>query len=524
MGTGTLRRWVIGASWGCMFGVASGPAPLMAQPNVPTPNPGFSIVGHIDTLTRDAAGGLLGGGRVRVNGLEVTLPRNLLITMPGQTLTLKDIFDLNPAGAASGQSGLALSDAVKPRVPFEIALLGNVVDGQYIAGWAKLTQQELNVGAGFIQHIDHAQGVLWVGADRIPIGTPPTLSPGSVRVVINDPKGAYGLRNDRKLGLPVQLDERFAADPDNSAIHAETGFPMCVPEPANTPAARCLDSNRPPPGDPAVNRFTCAVPGGPQIDATSNAPVRPCNPNRSIPLRVGDYITYTGNLLFDPANNPWVAAYAISASVGAYTVARTNPAYIFIEEVRFGVGGQPFDDVMQEETSIVKVVGFSTDPSRTVELSALHYRAGQSEPQPRRLMVIAPSRTLAQTGRFRSDQRLAAFLPPTRDVRAEITGVVGTRNLNGIWTGKFEAPVSEYIAPEATRFGQTIPARAGSQFKTFQVPVPFQNFCFLSKGGDPLNTRERDGSIKVGALSPFPKSGHDRSQVLITGGARLCGD
>ena len=184
-----------------------------------TPNPSFALVGHIERFSLDAPAQPLGSAVMTVRGISVILPRNLLVTMPGQYLTPQDLFRGPAAGAVQGSSGLALEDPAPPRVPFEAELQGNIVGNQYIAGVARITQGALHVGSGFVQAIDGASGELRVGAQGGASGA---------RVRLNDPKGIYGQANGAGAKAALPLDQRFSLDPDNSPVHARTGFPVCV--------------------------------------------------------------------------------------------------------------------------------------------------------------------------------------------------------------------------------------------------------------------------------------------------------
>ena len=365
------------------------------------------------------------------------------------------------------------------------------MNGQYIAGVVRLAQQGLNAGAGFIRDIDYRKGELLIGADAggVPVA----------RVRINDPGGAYGLRNAVKVG-GAAFDERFAVDPDNASIAASTGFPMCIPRvepPAND--TECPLSNRRPDPDPDLaRRFTCG-----KVSAEATAPSHaPCQPGRPAPLQIGDYISYAGMLTEDsPGSGTFFhAAHAIHALAGIYTSPGANPAYVSIEEARVGTLGDPWPGIDQEETSRFRIVGFSTDPSRRVDVFVID-RNGRE----RSLTTLQPS-VDAQIGRIRVTlPSKSNFLPVTRDVRIRVEGVPSFSG-TGIVQGQYTAPVAEYITPENTRFGRP----------RSPVGAPFENFCFLFKGGEALSTLGRNGPA-IGPLIPFPESGHAGAQVRADG-------
>jgi hypothetical protein len=451
-------------------------------------NPGFTLVGFIENLQIQNTGNLLSGGTMTVNGIAVTLPANLLITMPGQYLTLHDIFQgktpSRSVTTTSAVSGIALKDLPAPRLPVEATIIGNVVGGNYVAGVVRLAQLGLHVGSGVIASIDYAQGALMVRSSA----TGPLT-----KVILNDPGGVYGKTNAAK-SFPLSpgglhtMDERFSSDPDNPPFRAETGFPMCVPLGA-AGDANCPNSNRLS-GLVPLSRFTCGpIPAEP----TSPALVG-CAPALKAPFMVGDYINYSGMLTEESPNNFYIAAHGIAAMLGIYTSPGAPEAWVTIEEVLIGTSGYQDLTIPQEETPRIKFVGFTTDPSMDVSLAYVDYNPVSGEPTERFVTTVTPQR-LGQIGRLRAELR-----PPKTTV-AQVPRDVLIRRVDSFprrETGMrvYTAPVAEYIYPENTLFGS--PNRP--------VSVPFEYFCFLKNGTGPLDTlgREPPGQPVVGPLSPFP--------------------
>lgn len=474
------------------------------------PTPSFSMLGYLQELNVDNLNAPLSSGSMVVNGIKVILPANLLIKMPGQYLTVNDLFRGPHPGsapslaAAVSPSGLALKDTPKPPVPFEVQVIGNMVGNDYVAGWVNITQQDLNVGAGFIRAIDYAKGELLVGA---------ITGPTTARVRINDPAGRYGKTNASKTG-GVAFDERFSSDPGNAPVVSATGFPMCIPSvapPAND--VNCPLVNRAPP--PNNGRFTC---GTSTVDPTAPVNVS-CQPSKPAPLQVGDYITFSGMLTEDTPGSGtfFLAAHAISAMTGIYTAPGADPAYVYIEEAILGSLGAPYPEpspgtgfIPQEQTSRFRIVGFTTDPSRQVDVFLVDVN-GTTETE-RRLTTLTPQ-TLGQIGRFRITlPSKSNFLPVTRDVRVRMVGHTSVKVAGGLDSGQYTAPVGEYIYPENTLFGKPMSP----------VSVPFENFCFLRNGGGLLGTLGRDtlpdaSRPLIGALLPFPNSGHPNPEPRANG-------
>lgn len=282
-------------------------SPTSPPPVVPTQ---FDVTGYIQKAVIDPTvcenDGIdidhrLWGGRVTVNGMEITIPCHTILQMPATSLTWAELFDtsLTPSGTIPGASGLALDDKVMepgsivpsqpvslPLPAYEIHIQGNIVKdaatgvSQHIAGLLFISQQGLNVGQGYIKSIDYETGELCVSSGLPANGlegqaekSPACVAPDA-RVRINDPVGRFGLRHGGsgcKLAGTCEVEEshydpRFTADTDNPTIHASTGFPMCVPRtypfgPEGDTDELCPQQNRPKQGNGAVCKNLPAVNG-----------------------------------------------------------------------------------------------------------------------------------------------------------------------------------------------------------------------------------------------------------------------
>lgn len=130
----------------------------------------------------------------------------------------------------------------------------------------------------------------------------------------------------------------------------------------------CPAGNRP--ADPNARRYTCGA-----VSAEALAPaLAGCDPPagalargrpRGLCRRAG---ARSGRRLRGRRARSW------EAEVGIYTSPGAEPVYVFIEEALMGTVGQPFVGVPQE-ASRVRIVGFTTDPSRAVEVQPDRQRA-----------------------------------------------------------------------------------------------------------------------------------------------------
>jgi len=475
------------------------------------------------------------GGTVKINNYTVTVPCNMVVQMPANTFRWADFVNGGPdlkLGAASTYPS------------YEMNVVGNVVNGEYIAGLMYFSQQSLNGSTGVITGFDWSTGAI-----KVDTGSGTTL------VKIDDPNGRFG----RKTDTDTTLDPRMSVDDQNPTIHAGTGYPMCVPRSTtadagnpNLPGADdplCPQKNRPAP-DPANHcRSFADVPVSPlPVSGDLSQPVAgqpyclqyvmpaaPTDPaatttgpdaRQQAPFEVGDTISYSGTLV-DNGGNPFIAAHTIEANVGIYTEPGTQPAYMAIGEFGIGtadpaatfgplnIGVETQDRIFLEtETTDVKTpvdiymvdtaVKAPADPTaRLVKNRWLTPEAMTGDvgggittqytgPQPQRARIRAtkavdgvlgaPSRTL------RVVQRTLCAPDPTNNYSAAFDACIenAPTYANGLVAGQYSAPVFEYIFPENVKQGDPI------------VPNDLWHLPFLRYG---------EATTDVGPLTPNPWGG-----------------
>jgi hypothetical protein len=498
--------------------------------------------------------------------------------MPAFTLAWADLFkkpgnDLVPADITPRlQTGMALGDLIGvvtgaqiptqqpglltttrsgairlsgPLPSYEIHVVGNVVNGQYIAGLVFISQQSLNAGQGVISCIDYATGELQVGGTPVdpsvaPYGCPNPPPPGVTRVRLNDTIGRYGkahaaISHCQRPDCVEEagFDPRFTPDTDNPTVHAASGYPMCIPRKnpfvAGEVDPECPQSNRPlapncksfPPEfgitpfpTPAMGYCMTYVMDAPNTPKPAGVlgncpgpdPLCPTDPTKQVPLEIGDNIVFNGTLKAD-AIGTYVSAHTINANLGIYTQPNTAPAYVFVEEVLAGTSARPVAGLAQEATGRVKFVGFSTDIFNLVDLFALDQDPVSGVVTERLLGTQSPVGT-PLLGRFRTPaNNNGAFLPPTRNYRAVSRVMCANTSgpgapctpenrdtstyANGLWAGQYLLPNFEFIFAENLVFGQAL------------VPNNFQDLPFLYCGSGPLEGPGSNSPI-VGQLDPPP--------------------
>ncbi len=462
----------------------------------------FELVGFIESFTVDDQTNQLSGGKIKVHGVEVIMPKNLIIQMPARYLTPQDIVALNPVSPGVN-SGLALNDTPPPLAAYEATVVGNIVGDKYIAGLVWISQHSLATGTGYIKDIA-ANGEIQVVAD------PNSADPAQpvTRIRINDPAGRFAPPDP--LG-----DERFKVDDENPTIHAGTGYPMCIVQTGKE--AECPDTNRPNGADgKLLTTFVmgaAGLPGSP-LGAIPIPPCPACDQTKQAPLKKGDRIIYVGTLAKDGADI-YISAHTIDANVGIYTARGVDPAYLSIEGSLIGTQGPliPRDPAVpgvtfpQETQDRLKIEGVTTDPSRSIELYAIDVDTAGN--QILRLFNTVPAQP-APLGRFRHilGARANALFDKNNVLKGAsrelMARVAGTTNLdgmpvpdaplvaNGIVAGQYVAPFGEFIFTENKVIGDPI------------LPNNFDCLPFLLFGSGPLTTTVDTGGPNVGPLNPWP--------------------
>jgi hypothetical protein len=485
----------------------------------------FSLAGYIEKFTLDPvdpANALATGATMRVNGIDVIIPKNTVAMFPVALLTPYEIFvTANPN--PNGSSGLALQDIPAPPVPFEASLTGNIIDGKYIAGLVTIFQEFADNGEGTITAIDYATG-------DITVGTAPN---NTVRVKLNDSVGRFG------RPVPGQ-DTRFTVDTDNPTVTAASGYPMCVPrsDPTVQDDPLCPSKNRP--IDPVTNlpltKFAMRTIDAPLPSTIPLAPPIPqcmtCDRFSQAPFMVGDHVVFSANHAQD-SRGPYLSAWSLSASVGIYTEPGVDPAYIAQKDTFIGTAG-PAMPVPQEVHDRIKVRGFTTDPSRTVEVYAVDFDAATQQNVVRFITTVQPEAipmgrfvlfvqkadappalptlhnkagaTVGASRQFLVRIATPAAAPAAKGAKAKPAPNPPPQSLadgtpvpsadknspafhpelvaaNGLVTKQYVAPIPAYVFPENTQAGDPL------------VPNNFECLNFLVKGFEPP---------ALGQLSPWP--------------------
>jgi len=367
---------------------------------------GALVVGEIERMGVNDPADPWSAGWIVVGKDNVIIPRNLLIELPANRLTLQQLFVPtvgNPVSGppaacfANGESGLAKVDRCNARVLGATATIyANRMDsGHVIAGDVRLAKANESI-TGVVTYINYTDGYFRVN------GIP---NPGSVddntgtMVRFNDPgplnnpgKGRHTIQQGFGCligSLNCSADPRFTNDPENYTITFQTGFPVCIPSTANGVGdPNCPSTNRPTPvvSPPVVNPiFTPALPPAfpfvsPQLVPGGTV----ANSQHFAPILLGDSLTAFGNYELIPGVFTGAQFFsAHTAQVFADLATRddpTQPDYTILREV--GWDSPPFPAARVRLLFIgnstlhgltLGAKGGVTDPDTAVDIYASHY-------------------------------------------------------------------------------------------------------------------------------------------------------
>ena len=293
------------------FAIAHGPAPAIAEVEELT----------LNTPCNDQ----WCGGTIVVAGEKLIIPRNLLIDLPANRLTLRQLFDQAPAACKTlGQSGLARADTclngakgAQATINANRSNCGGVIIGDLFI------QKGPEAITGSVTFINYAEGYLRIN------GTPGQNTKGTL-VRVNDPTSKHTIQ--RGLGCAgttnnCSPDPRFTNDPDNYTVSFNTGYPLCIPSTVVS-ATHPTPSNAVGVGDPAcpdTNRTVAPVP-----DST-----------RFAPIKLGDVVTAEGGI--EVVNDVrFLSAHTLTINTGLTTRALpTQPDYVLVGEAEFDTANFP---------------------------------------------------------------------------------------------------------------------------------------------------------------------------------------
>ncbi len=331
---------------------------------------GVSISGEIERITINDPADHWSGGTIQVGGQSVILPRNLLIDLPANRLTLKQLYDEAPAAClATGETGLAKADACNTSGTggFITLSANHTSNGNIIAGDV-LIQKGIEVVTGTVSYIDYTDGYYRLNGNP---GDPTT----GVMVRLNDPTGRHTVQQGLGCsgGPNCSPDPRFALDPDNYTNTFTTGYPYGIPSTVPRTITTGLPALPGPPAVPAVQAGTIAQAdangAGDKLCPQGNRPATGAVADSRLfaPIRLGDSVVAEGN--FETVSGVrFLSAHSSTIQSGLVTSqADGQPDYMFLDEVEIDM------PAWQNERIRTLIIGYTTFAPADVMIWSLHY-------------------------------------------------------------------------------------------------------------------------------------------------------
>ena len=324
------------------------------------------ITGEIERLTLNNQQDPWSGGIVVVGGQNIIIPRNLLMDLPANRLTLNQVFaQAPPACLQRAESGLAKADFCSTNKTGAIATIhanrtsaGNVIAGDVFI------QKGMETVKGKVTYINYTDGYYRLNGVANDANT-------GVMVRLNDPENRHTVQQ----GLGCQTgsvncspDPRFTLDPDNYTNTFSTGVPSCLPSTIARTFVDTLDLD----GDANITeslttQSTSTGTGDllcPSTNRTADLIV--ADSRRFAPIQIGDSVEAEGN--FETINDVrFLSAHTtmIGRALATRDVAG-QPDYLTLDEV--GIDAPGFQN-QRARTLFIGFASLNTD----VMIWGLHY-------------------------------------------------------------------------------------------------------------------------------------------------------
>ena len=198
------------------------------------------VGGEIEKITINDVADHWSGGVIVAGGQNIIIPKNLLIDLPANRVTLQQLFtEASSSCQTQNETGLAKGDACNASGTGAIAAITatRLDNGNVIAGDV-LIQKGVESVSGQITFINYNQGYFRVNGDANSDTT-------GTMVRLNDPDGRHTVQAGAgcaTASLNCSADPRFTLDGDNYTNVFSTGYPLCIPSTAITHFRRYVGS------------------------------------------------------------------------------------------------------------------------------------------------------------------------------------------------------------------------------------------------------------------------------------------
>lgn len=320
------------------------------------PATGALVTGRIDLIDIDDRNDTWSSGTMVVGGQVVILPRNLVIQLPANWLSLKQLYDeAPPAAQLRGATGLAKLDGPEFEGAFATVLGNRTSFGNVIAGDVFI-QKGTEIVNGVVTFVNPTDGYLRV--DGV-VGDDTT----GVMIRVNDPESRFTIQQGKGCdgGPNCSPDTRFGVDTDNYTITFATGYPAGIPSTVPVglrPGFRAGD-------DP--NAASDANGVGDPFCPSTNRGVNPVpDSTRFAPIRIGDSLSAEGN--FEVVGGVRFLSCHTLTVFDALTTqdSPTQPDYMIFDEAEWDVPS--FDN----QRIRLLLIGFTTLNDSQLDIFRLH--------------------------------------------------------------------------------------------------------------------------------------------------------
>ena len=340
-----------------------------------------NIGGEVERIIVDNPTDTWSGGTIVVSGRNIIIPRNMVIDLPANRLTLQQFFVNAPSACAAidanndgipDQTGLAKGDSCNSSgTGAAITALANKTNaGDLIAGEIML-EKKAEVVSGVVTYINYVDGYFRVNGVRnltaIDDGT-------GAMVRVNDPEARHTHQSGAGCagsGPNCSADMRYGVDPDNYTFGASTGYPMCIPS-TFTRGPYNFDINKSGGIDASETNLAAVAATDGTGDALCPQNNRPlvgvvADSRLFAPIKVDDHVNADGN--FETIGGvTFLSAHTVGVSVGLSTLNDPfQPDYMIFDEVGWDVPGY------QNKRVRDLLIGFSTLGSPQVDIFGLYY-------------------------------------------------------------------------------------------------------------------------------------------------------
>ena len=340
-----------------------------------------NIGGEVERIIVDNPTDPWSSGTIVVSGRNIIIPRNMVIDLPANRLTLQQFFVNAPSACAAidvnndgipDETGLAKGDSCNNSgTGAAITALANKTNaGDLIAGEIML-EKKAELVSGVITYINYVDGYFRVNGVRnltaIDDGT-------GAMVRVNDPEARHTHQSGAGCagsGPNCSADTRYGVDPDNYTFGASTGYPMCIPSTfARGPYN--FDINRNGVIDTSDTNLAAVAATDGTGDALCPQTNRPtvgvvADSRLFAPIKVDDHVNADGN--FETIGGvTFLSAHTVGISVGLSTLNDPfQPDYMIFDEVGWDVPGY------QNKRVRDLLIGFSTLGTPQVDIFGLYY-------------------------------------------------------------------------------------------------------------------------------------------------------